>query len=214
MNAMEKLLEITSTPICLSKPDLTYFNDKAVELDYGVKCLTNLLSVKNGFFAFENALLIFPSKPYQTIPGLIEWNLESKWRRYYDHLQSNIIFFAEDLFSCQFGLTPKNIIRLEPETGEITVHSTSLEEWAQKIISDYDYETGWSVGKEWQEKNGPLPVGSRLLGKVPFVLGGDFVSENLVAVEAFEAMEKLGSLFKQIKNVPDGKKIKIRGWIE
>jgi len=64
----------------------------------------------------------------------------------------------------------------------------------------------------WQEINGPLPLGSRLLAKKPFVLGGDYVAENLVAVDAVTAMEKLGGLFRQIRDVPDGKKVTISGW--
>ena len=122
--------------------------------------------------------------------------------------------FAQDLFVGQFGITTNGIIRLDTETGRVSRHSADFDDWADRILKDYDYETGWSVGKGWQEHNGPLPTGWRLLGRVPFVLGGEFVVDNMVPMAAREAMERLTSLYQQVReNVQDGQQITVRDWI-
>lgn len=213
MKKIDKMLSISSESISNKKITHKEF-DKIDRISIEIKEeLFQMLSKKNGFLAFENALLILPSNSVENIIGIFGWNKYNYWKKNYTIFREKILFFALDIFACQFGITSSNIIKFNPETGEIYAHSNTLEDWAGTILSDYNYETGWLSGKQWQEKNGPLKFGYRLLGKKPFVLGGEYLPDNLKEVELSVAMEKLGNLYNQIKNVPDGEKITIKGWI-
>ena len=203
MNAIDQLVGIASAPIFPRPSRLTGLPSS----------LSQLLAAKNGFFAFENALLVLPSAGNKAIPGIPEWNQSTSWRRHYPKLSSEILFLALDAFSCQFGIdTAGKVYRLDSETAELQDHTPDLSAWAEKILAA-DLETGWSVAKEWQEHWGPLEPGERLLGKKPFILGGDYVLENLVAVPCRPAMEKLGGLASQIADVEDGTTVTVKGWL-
>lgn len=215
MKAIKQLIKIASAPFSPNAVDAIPI-DPGFELQFKSQSisLTDLLAEKNGFIAFESALLVFPTIKTGQIPSLREWNAPEGWRRIYgDAVPPSIIFFAEDIFANQFGIDCNSVVRFDPETGTITEHSESVEDWASKILENYDFETGHSIGREWQLKNGPLQLGQRLLGKKPFVLGGSYDLENLVAVDGISAMNKLGGLFQQIKDIPDGKKIAVSGWL-
>ena len=118
-----------------------------------------------------------------------------------------------DVFCGQFGFSEDSVYRLDAETGETHFHASNLETWADKILSDFDFETGWSVAHEWQLRHGALPTSTRLIPQKPFVLGGDFDSANMTAVEMGSAMCKLGSLSTSIRHVPDGSKVTIKEWV-
>src|SRR5439155_12200960 len=96
--------------------------------------------------------------PVQTvdgIKGLVDWNRLEGWKRHYeDTIPIEIVFFATDTFSGQFGVSKDSVVRLEPESGTLANHSCSMEDWAAKLLAKYNYETGWSVAKSWQEING------------------------------------------------------------
>jgi hypothetical protein len=49
---------------------------------------------------------------------------------------------------------------------------------------------------------------------MPFILGGDFVVDNMVEVPAREAMRKLGHLYEQVRGVPDGTPLTVHGWLK
>jgi hypothetical protein len=109
-------------------------------------------------------------------PGdLAVWNAESGWRASYDGLADGVFFFfAEDVFGGQFGLAGEDVVTFDPETGEREVIGSSLEDWAEQLLADFDVVTGHSLAQAWQRSFGPLPLGERLIPKTPFVLGGGF----------------------------------------
>lgn len=37
----------------------------------------------------------------------------------------------------------------------------SFEKWAERILANYNVETGWLLASEWQKKHGPLEPGLR-----------------------------------------------------
>ena len=208
MSSLAKLIEIASPPLGDETPVFSpgQLGDAAAPLDL-------LYAERNGFVAFENALLVLPFEASNGAPTVVDWNAGTSWRRHYPFAGTQVAFFAMDAFCGQYGITSNTVVKLEPETGELAAHSENLESWASKMLGDYDFETGWSVAREWQGINGPLQLTHRFLGRTPFVLGGDYMVENLVAVESYEAMERLGSLSKQIRQVPDGEQITLRGWV-
>lgn len=171
------------------------------------RALVDFLKRKNGFYAFESALHIFPACNEQGIMDLEKWNAPDLWKGHYEDMASDIVFYAEDIFGNQFGMQGREILRFEAETGLTEQVATSLEGWASLILEDYNYLTGYPLAHKWQERHGPLNAGKRLVAVRPFVLGGDFDISNLFALEAVKAMRYHGDLAVQIRDVPNGTKI-------
>jgi hypothetical protein len=169
--------------------------------------LRGVLGVCNGFYAFESALHVFPVGGDAMHMGLEHWNSPALWRFEYEDLAEGCWFFAEDVFGVQFCLKDEHIASFNPETGEVEPVADTLEEWAAKILKEYDCLTGYSLAHAWQQKNGALKPGMRLVPKVPFVLGGEFRVENLVVMDAVKGMRARGSLARQIRELPDGARI-------
>lgn len=203
---VEKLLSVDTKTICHNQPILnasyTMFGDSSVNE------LQKLLEKKNGIYAFESALHIFPSNCSNEI-DLETWNRPDCWKEEYDADLEEYLFFAEDAFGGQFAISNNVIFRFDPETGELEHFANSIEEWASKILEDYDFETGYSLASEWQKINRPLKKGERLLPKIPFVLGGEYNIENLYASDAVEGMRFRASIARQIRDLPDGAQVKL-----
>ena len=100
--------------------------------------LAGVLDKKNGFFAFENALLVMPSRTEGTVVGLAQWNAPEGWTRAYDRLPKPTVFFAQDVFAGQYGISELGVIGLEPETGALTLYGATLEDWSETMLEDYD----------------------------------------------------------------------------
>ena len=172
--------------------------------------LFHMLEQRNGFYAFEYALHVFPltSDPGT---GLEAWNSKTLWREGYEELAEGLLFFAEDIFQDQFCMSNKQsgVHRFHAETGHTAFMAASLEDWAGVILSDYRTQTGWPFVHEWQEKNGRLPLGQRLMPKTPFFLGGEYSIENLWAGSPLEGMRFKANLAMQTRHLPDGAKVKL-----
>jgi hypothetical protein len=173
--------------------------------------LLALLWKKNGLFVFESALhILHAGNPQAPMPDICTWNESPTWRSAYHGLADGGLCFAEDLFGGQFQLSDDCIVKMDPETGNKTRIADNLEGWAQAILDDYEILTGWPLAREWQEQRGPLPLGSRLIPKLPFVLGGAFSVDNLHVVPSVVAMRFYGDLAVQLRNLPDGADVKIK----
>lgn len=170
----------------------------------GARMLEELLSIKNGFYAFESALLVRPLTHRGAPLGIVEWNAPALWKHEYGGSLDGCLCFAEDVFGGQFALARDTVLAIDPETGESEDVAKSLEEWANAVLEDTSYRTGLRLAHDWQEQHGPLNVGYRLLPKVPFVTGGRFLLENLHTTPDLEGMRFRGTIAKQIRDVPDG----------
>ena len=171
--------------------------------------LLEMLSTRNGFYALESALHIFPSHSTESDIGLDKWNSESLWRSEYKEMLGNCLFFAEDLFGSQFCIKDNKVFTFDPETGEFEYLAENIEGWAQAIIEDYNALTGYPLAHEWQQNNGVLPSNKRLLPRIPFVAGGEFTLENLYLGSSVEGMQFRASIANQIKDLPDGAQIQL-----
>lgn len=176
--------------------------------DEAMASLLELLRYRNGFYAFESALHVFPAQSNSDEIGLMEWNASELWLREYQGLADDCFFFAEDIFGGQFCLKRDGVYTFDPETGGTTFLAADLEGWANAILTDYEVLTGYPLAHEWQSANERLPAGSRLAPKVPFVLGGEFSASNLYALDAAESMRLRAGLATQIRDLPDGAQIK------
>ncbi len=166
--------------------------------------LAKFLQIKNGFYAFESALLIRPIASTDAVLGLKEWNDPELWIDQFSVDLKDLLFFAEDLFGCQFALHKDGVVRFEPEQGLYKSLSPSLEIWCDMILQDYDLHTEFSLAHSWQKDNEPLPPGNRLLPKVPFVLGGEYKADNLYSSKDVLGMHFCSKLANQIQDIPDG----------
>lgn len=171
--------------------------------------LAELLSARNGWLAWHSALLVRPLTDAPPVLGVCSWNEPSLWKQSYA-VPPDALFFAEDAFGDQFAIVGDRIHFFEGETGEFDDLAGSLEEWATLILEEPHFHTGWPLALEWQETNGPLPLGRRLLPKTPFVLQGEYSVANLWAGDDREGMQFRGRLANQLRDAPDGTPVWIR----
>lgn len=209
MTKTEKLLSISSEPlsrqrVTINLPDFAKYGEIGKQLE-------TLLHQKNGFYAFESALHIFPAAPFEKEMTLSRWNSFGLWRHEYGSLvDEDALFFGEDAFGDQFCLRGNQICSFDAETGEFKVTSQDFEDWAKRILEDNGLLTGYPLIHQWQERHGPIPIGTRLMPKWPFVLGGPYTLENLYALQSVSIMKSRGNLACQTKDLPDGTQIKFR----
>jgi hypothetical protein len=168
-----------------------------------------MLQLKNGFYAFESALHVFPAASTDVMT-LEEWNSGPLWRGHYGDLAEGLLFFAEDVFQDQFCISEKGVLRFNAETGETTPLADSIEDWARIILRDYSQETGWSLAAKWQGLQGPLVPGKRLMPKTPFFLGGEYSLANVWAGDGVEGMRFKASLAVQTRGLPDGSAVRLQ----
>jgi hypothetical protein len=172
--------------------------------------LTELLALKNGFYAFESALRVFPVGRTARGYDLEQWNSTDGWRQAYGELAEHLLFFAEDLFGDQFALASTGVLRFNAETGRTSFLSPTVEGWAELLLRNYEEETGYPLAHQWQLRNGPLAEGQRLMPKRLFIMGGPFTVDNLLPVDAATGMRFRGEIAAQIKDLPDGATVDIQ----
>ncbi|MEZ6073144.1 MAG: hypothetical protein R3C10_23470 [Pirellulales bacterium] len=198
-----KLLSIASEPIA-GPVGVTHDLNKWGPLGHE---LAEMLNEKNGFYAYESALLVRPLRNARAPLGLLEWNAPKSWKADYVENLSDAFFFAEDVFGGQYCLREAKICAFDPETGVFEEMSSSLGAWANDVMSDYEFRTGYPLAHEWQIGKAPLPLGMRLLPKTPFVCGGKYEVENLYSVADVKGMLFRASIANQIRDLPDGAEI-------
>lgn len=207
-SAIDRLLAIGSDPLGRA---VTQLPPAIADLAGALASeLLAMLRRKNGFFAFESALRVFPATTSNLSVGLDDWNSETLWRQTYGGLANRCLFFAEDIFGGQFCIKDNLVFSFDPETGSLDQFSDSIEKWADDLLVNYKVLTGYPLAHEWQSKNGVLDSEMRLVPKIPFVCGGDFNIENLYAINAVRGMKWRGNLACQIKDMPDGSRIEFK----
>jgi hypothetical protein len=206
--SLERLLTIAGKP--LGERLLHVPEELLQQADKLGEELVDMLMHKNGYFAFESALHVFPVGPSAAGYDLSTWNSFPLWRSRYGAVTHDCCFFAEDIFGEQFCMRSERIWRFNPETGEHTQIATTLEEWATRVLGDYDLETGYPLAHAWQERYGPLHPDQRLVPIIPFVLGGAFSIANLQILDAVTGMHLRAELAQQIRHLPDRTQVRLR----
>lgn len=174
----------------------------AIELD-------ELLTAKNGFYAFESALHIFPYETTDKEIGLCDWNKKMLWISYYEDMAMDALYFAEDIFGGQFCLRKDGVYYFDPETAEFNKQAATINDWCKLILSDYRIITGYPLAHSWQKINGFIPSGFRLVPKIPFIVGGAYDLDNLYLCCSYESLRTRADLALQIRDMPDGSNIQI-----
>ncbi|QDQ29422.1 SMI1/KNR4 family protein [Chitinimonas arctica] len=168
-----------------------------------------MLGRKNGLYAFESALHIFPAGFQNGVMDISTWNSAELWRSYYQDLADGHLFFAEDIFGFQFSIRNDGIYSFNSESGAAEKIADSIEEWAALVLNDYEFQTGFPFAHEWQLANRPLLAHERLFPKYPFVLGGKYELGNLVSSNAVYGMQFRGYVADQIKDLPEGTRVEL-----
>jgi hypothetical protein len=205
--ALGKLIEIGGAPFVRGSNPV---GDAVNHLGGIGASIREILARKNGFFCFEAALRFFPSITVESSWGISEWNSPTLWKVDYRGIADDMFCFAEEIFGRQFVVHEENIAVFEPETGDLEIIASSLEEWASKMLLDYNQMTGHPLAHEWQSIHGPLHVRHRLMAKRPFVLGGEYSVENLVSLDSVRIMKSLGNLAFQLHHLSDGTKVEFK----
>lgn len=205
MTSLEKLVSIASSPISQSPA--------VVDLDVSGRLggqIRSLLRLRNGFYAFESALHVFPACRSGRHMTVRQWNSPDLWLAEYADLAEGAFFFAEDAFGNQFCIHDGRVCSFDAETGELSELADDVELWAGRVLEERNILTGYPLLHEWQKRNGAMPVGRRLMPKIPFVLGGDYSLTNLYSLGAISAMKSRGNLARQLKDFPDGTRVEFR----
>lgn len=200
---VDKLLEISGPALCESIASSSADHSRMEEL-------IRLAARRNGFYAFESALHVFPMVMPCDHLTAEDWNDPSLWKDQYGAAAKGIWCFAEDIFGGQFAIANDIVVSFDAEAGDLTKIADTVEEWACHILTDYEYLTGYPFAHEWQETHGPLPVGQRLVPKIPFIFGGEYAVANLYAADAVRGMRLRGDIYKQSAHLPDGARATLR----
>lgn len=204
--AVSRLLGVASKPIA-EAVGRVHLPNRRSELE---EELCEILSHRNGFYAFESALLVRPACYAGAPLGTLQWNEPMLWRRDYTSDLGDTLFFAEDVFGAQYCIRDDSVCNFDPETARFEIMCSSLEGWADTVMGATSLRTGFAMAHDWQIKNGPLLPGTRLLPKVPFVCGGPYDVDNLYAIDDVTGMQFRASIANQIRDLPDGSEIVFR----
>lgn len=192
--------------------DLHLAQNSFTDLGSNGMALLNMLKRKNGFYAFESALHVFPviEEDLFLSQDIIRWNLQATWKYAYDKPLAEAFCFAEDIFGYQFCTYQNRIGSFNPETGNIEIICETVEQWAELICSDLNMQTGYPLAYKWQEQHGPLKAGNRLVPMIPFVMEqAKYEVSNLYEVVALAGMLSRADLARQIKDLPDGVSVRM-----
>lgn len=171
-----------------------------------------LLGLKNGFYAFAEALHVYPYSPSDRYneQEVVTWNKVSLWKRAYGLTEVTPFAFAEDVFGYQFCFDAGGVACFDPETGELEPLCATLNEWATLMLTDPETHLGYETAREWSQTKGPLRKGDRLLPVYPFITSeGSADLANLYSVDALKGMLSRADFARQIKTLPDGQSIEI-----
>lgn len=201
MTRVRRLLDIASGPISVADPR----RDDLPAGSLGDQ-LHELLVNRNGFYVFESALHVRPAAGRTDgADDISAWNSSEAWRYLYqDLIDDRLCFFAEDAFGHQFAIDEAHVFSFNSETGGLRVVAEDIEQWASGILENYRIATGYPVIHDWQAVHGAIRPGYRLLARVPFVLGGEYVDENVLAVHDVASMRYWGSFANSIRDLADG----------
>lgn len=171
--------------------------------------LDELLSWKNGFYAYHHGLHVFGRCTKPRWHSLEIWNNSAGWIKEYGELAAGLFYFAEDTFGDQFAWDGEQVLRFLAETGECEEFAPDLEDWLQQIVSNPQEELGLEVLQDWIRENGAVPEGSHLFPRTPLVAGGSLDPSEIVTLDPFENMGFKGSFAQQIADLPDGQQIEL-----
>lgn len=165
-----------------------------------------LVSIHDGLVALEGGLRVFGVSS-SVVPDIMTWNAESGWRSSYRTLAHGLQFFAEDAFGDQFAFGASGVIRFRAETGQRESISDSLVGWLARVLENPDAELTLPVLRQWRRLGKDLLPSQHLCPTYPFVMSG-LHDQELHAIDRYESMRFKGDFACQIRDLPEGSKVK------
>jgi len=162
----------------------------------------------NGGYFFNKSLLIYGFGDVPKHASFIDMNLLIN--SLYNSFVPTAQYWGCDFLGNQFAFFENNICFFNIETGQFEILSRTFKEWLDVIYNDLDYYTGQSLVVAWEKKNKNLDLSERLCPKKPFVIGGEYVVDNLFSLNIESLIEYNCEIAHQIYNLPDGTKIKLK----
>jgi hypothetical protein len=98
---------------------------------------------------------------------------------------------------------------LETESAKLERLATSRGELLQVMESQADRLLGTSYEMKLAQQGFVLADGQCIGFKIPTTLGGSFDLSNVYAADPYERVHFLGDINAQLKDVPDGRKVKL-----
>lgn len=181
------------------KPVLNSINDESY--------LQFIKHINGGYF-FNKSLLIYGFGVVPKYASFIDLNLLIN--SLYNSFVPKAQYWGCDFLGNQFAFFENSVCFFNIETRQFQVLSKTFEEWLDVIYNDLDYYTGQSLVVKWEKKNKKLDFGERLCPKKPFVIGGEYVLDNLFALNIESLIKYNYEIASQICNLPDGTKIQLK----
>ena len=109
-----------------------------------------------------------------------------------------------DILGRYWRLTPEDcsfeVVASNREDLDVLLKNQEfLRDWNMQALVDYAFK-----------KLGALPKGRKYCLKIPGVLGGEYGGDNIATMSLNELIGFSGYVAKQIKDLPDGSKIKLK----
>ena len=168
------------------------------------------LQRRNGGYFLGSALHVFGACAEPQSHSIAAWNAPELWRSAFGDATGNLVYFAEDAFGDQFGLSPDGKVGVfRAETSVIEEIADDFDQWLLIVVEAPDELLSRGVVASWIASHGHLPYGSQLQAYPPFVFAESPEAVDLAAVDAVENMRFHGAISEEIANIPDGARVKI-----
>lgn len=163
--------------------------------------LFEVLREVNGFIIGNGVLHVRGASTVPEWHSLREaWQGENRFAKLYEGLEAEDIPFAQDSFGDQFLLRDGAVWRLFAETGEVEEMAVDLNEFWERVTEDAEGYLNVPAAD--------LAPGQLLLAYPPYCVGDTERQVGLTKLPAAEVIRFHATLAAQLKDVPEGAKIK------
>lgn len=166
-----------------------------------------MMNISNGGFFFDRSFQIY-SIDKMCIMNIFDVN--NKINTAYGELTNGLFFIAQDVFGNQFGFKNGEFIFFNIETAETSILANDFIEMLSVILEDVDFYTGNGFLK-WYEMfyKEKIEYNQRICPKIPFVLGGEYESQNFHIQSYPNYIFLNANIAKQIFDLPDGLDVRL-----
>lgn len=174
-----------------------------------IKELKKIASGKNSLYG--GSLVIRNDFSNSIFHSIYDWNNIDLWKKEMPSEKiKDIVFFADNILSYQYGVYNDCVVVFNPEDASIEKIATSIEEWYSIIKSDTVTYLYRDILESWEKMKGKILLGEKLTPSLPFILGGDYCIENFVKSNELEAMKYYCQYAKVLHNLQDGEQVIIK----